>query len=71
MIPTSHRGIRLDRRRFVARCRRPGLRVDYWVVNDPGEARRLLGRGATGIVTDDPARLEPDVLGGRLNGAGR
>jgi glycerophosphoryl diester phosphodiesterase len=64
MIPTCYRGIRLDGRRFVARCRRLGLRVDYWVVNDAASARRLLDRGATGIVTDDPGRLASSVLPG-------
>jgi glycerophosphoryl diester phosphodiesterase len=50
-------GLRLDGRWFIHRCRAMGLRVDYWVVNDPDEARELLDRGATGIITDDPARL--------------
>ncbi len=50
-IPVVHSGIRLDGRRFIARCRALGLRVDYWVVDDPDEARRLLDLGATGIMT--------------------
>jgi glycerophosphoryl diester phosphodiesterase len=58
-IPIEHNGIRLDGRRFIARCRALGLRVDYWVVDDPEEARRLLDRGATGIMSDDPALIAP------------
>ena len=58
-IPITHRGIRLDGRRFVARCRALGLRIEYWVVDDPEEARRLLDLGATGIMSDDPARIAP------------
>lgn len=58
-IPVVHSGIRLDGRRFVARCRALGLRVEYWVVDDPGEARRLLALGATGIMSDDPALIAP------------
>jgi glycerophosphoryl diester phosphodiesterase len=58
-IPVVHNGIRLDGRRFIARCRALGLRVDYWVVDDPGEARRLLDLGATGIMSDDPALIAP------------
>jgi len=58
-IPVVHSGIRLDGRRFVARCRSLGLRVDYWVVDDPEEARRLLDLGATGIMSDDPALVAP------------
>jgi glycerophosphoryl diester phosphodiesterase len=58
-IPVEHSGIRLDAPRFIARCRALGLRVDYWVVDDPEEARRLLDRGATGIMSDDPALIAP------------
>jgi len=63
-IPVVHSGIRLDGRRFIARCRALGLRVDYWVVDDPEEARRLLDLGATGIMSDDPALIAP-VFAGR------
>jgi glycerophosphoryl diester phosphodiesterase len=59
MIPRRGAGFRLDRRGFIRRCRRLGLRVDYWVVNEPGAARLLLERGATGIITDDPRRIVP------------
>lgn len=58
-IPRSGWGMRLDGPRFVDRCRRAGLRVDYWTVNDPAAARALLERGATGIMTDDPAEIAP------------
>jgi glycerophosphoryl diester phosphodiesterase len=58
-IPVEHGGIRLDGRRFIANCRALGLRVDYWVVDDPQEAQRLLNAGATGIMSDDPAQIAP------------
>jgi glycerophosphoryl diester phosphodiesterase len=58
-LPVRHGAFRLDHPRFVARCRRLGLRVEYWTIDDPAEARRLLGLGATGIMTDDPARIAP------------
>jgi glycerophosphoryl diester phosphodiesterase len=58
-IPVEHHGIRLDGQRFIQRCRSLGLRVDYWVVDDPEEARRLLDLGATGIMSDDPALIAP------------
>jgi len=58
-IPVVHSGIRLDGRHFIERCRALGLRVDYWVVDDPEEARRLLDLGATGIMSDDPALIAP------------
>ncbi len=60
-IPRSAGPLKLDRPSFIRRCRRMGLRVDYWVVNDPEEALELLERGATGIMTDDPERLAPVV----------
>jgi glycerophosphoryl diester phosphodiesterase len=60
-VPRAAGPFRLDDNRFLGRCRRLGLRADYWVVNDPDEARALLARGATGIMTDDPARLAPVV----------
>ncbi|MFV2072749.1 MAG: glycerophosphodiester phosphodiesterase family protein [Thermoanaerobaculales bacterium] len=58
-IPVQHGLVRLDGARFIARCRALGLRVEYWVVDDPREARRLLDAGATGIMTDDPAAVAP------------
>ena len=58
-IPVVHSGIRLDGRRFIARCLSLGLRVEYWVVDDPDEAGRLLDLGATGIMSDDPALIAP------------
>ncbi|MCU0306077.1 MAG: hypothetical protein MUC56_18635 [Thermoanaerobaculales bacterium] len=58
-VPVRSGLVRLDRRAFLERCRRLGLRADYWVVNDPGEARALLAAGATGVMTDDPALIAP------------
>jgi glycerophosphoryl diester phosphodiesterase len=62
-IPVVHGRIRLDGRRFIERCRALGLRVEYWVVDDPEEARRLLDLGATGIMSDDPALIAPVFIG--------
>lgn len=51
----------------LARAARPaGVALHVWTVNDAAEARRLWGRGANGILSDDPAvildarRLLPD-----------
>jgi len=63
-IPVQYGMMRLDRPRFIARCRSLGLRVDYWVVDDPQKARQLLDAGATGIMSDDPALIAP-VFAGR------
>lgn len=56
-IPTHQGAIRLDGAGFIARCHRLGLRVDYWTIDDPAEAVRLVRRGADGIVTNDPAAV--------------
>ncbi|TAD91879.1 MAG: glycerophosphoryl diester phosphodiesterase [Alphaproteobacteria bacterium] len=36
-----------------------GLPLIVWTVNDDSEAKHLLGLGAAGIITDDPASLMP------------
>lgn len=56
-VPVRSASIRLDGDAFIARCRRLDLRLDYWVINDADEAADLFARGATGIMTDDPAAL--------------
>lgn len=38
-------------------ARAPGVGVHVWTVNDPGEMRRLIAAGATGLFTDFPERL--------------
>ncbi len=58
-IPTHSWRLRLDSERFVAKCHALGLRVDYWTVNSPTEAARLLAVGADGVMTDDPAAIAP------------
>jgi len=58
-IPPSAQGLRLDTAGFVAKCHALGLRVDYWTIDDPVEAERLLKLGADGIMTDDPAAIAP------------
>jgi glycerophosphoryl diester phosphodiesterase len=55
---------RLGRSWVIERCRALGLAVDYWTVNDPAEAARLVALGVDGIMTDDPARIAPVVKAG-------
>jgi glycerophosphoryl diester phosphodiesterase len=47
----------LDRAAFIAKCHSIGLRVDFWTIDDPAEAARLLELGADGIMTNDPAAI--------------
>lgn len=56
-VPTHQGPVRLDRASFIAKCHSLGLRVDFWTIDDPVEAARLLALGADGIMTNDPAAL--------------
>jgi glycerophosphoryl diester phosphodiesterase len=58
-VPVSQGAIHFDRASFVAKCHHLGLRVDFWTIDDPATAERLLALGADGIMTNDPAALRP------------
>ena len=58
-IPTRVGALPLGRRWMIERCHAIGMRVDYWTVDDPAEARALLALGADGIMTDDVAAIAP------------
>lgn len=60
-LPTHHKAIRFDRPTFIAKCHSLGLRVDFWTIDDPAEAARLIALGADGIMTNDPAAIRPVV----------
>jgi glycerophosphoryl diester phosphodiesterase len=58
-VPLSYGPIHFDRPAFIAKCHSLGLRVDFWTIDDPAEAARLLALGADGIMTNDPAAIRP------------
>jgi glycerophosphoryl diester phosphodiesterase len=58
-VPTRQGPVRFDRATFIAKCHSLGLRVDFWTIDDKADAERLLGLGADGIITNDPAALKP------------
>ncbi len=58
-MPLEYKGYRFDTPQFIGRCHDLGLRVDFWTINDPVDAHRLLDLGADGIMTDDPAAIAP------------
>ena len=58
-VPTHAGPLRFDRPAFIAKCHSVGIRVDFWVIDDPDEAKRLLALGADGIMTNEPAALRP------------
>jgi len=51
--------LRFDRTAFIAKCHSLGLRVDFWTIDDPDTAQRLLALGADGIMTNNPAAIRP------------
>ena len=64
-IPAAFGRIRLDTPRVIDKCHRLGMRVDYWTINDPAEARQLLALGADGIMSDHPAALLATMAAGK------
>jgi glycerophosphoryl diester phosphodiesterase len=60
-IPTRSGPLRFATRRTLAKLHALGLKVDFWTINEPATAARLVALGADGIMTDDPARIVPAV----------
>jgi glycerophosphoryl diester phosphodiesterase len=58
-VPMRAGSFRFDRLSFIDKCHDLGMRVDFWTINDPRDAERLLDSGADGIMTDDPALIAP------------
>jgi len=56
-VPVRYGRLNLATRSNIERVHAAGLRIDYWVVNNPVEAEHLLDLGADGIVTDDTASI--------------
>jgi glycerophosphoryl diester phosphodiesterase len=59
-----HLQFRMIEERTVSWCRRRGLAVMAWTVNDPQEAERLIRLRVDGLITDEPALLA-HLLGDR------
>jgi len=51
-MPTDRVGIRFDDSGFITELNRMQVEAHFWTINDPAEMQRLLGLGASGIVTD-------------------
>ncbi len=56
-LPRAQFGFSLDGERWIEFLHRSGARVYYWTVNEIPEMKKLLTRGADGILTDYPDRL--------------
>lgn len=55
----------------IARCRRRGLRIGVWTVNDPREAVDLAALGVETLITDAPGRLLEAFYSGQVTGSTR
>ncbi|MBX3192833.1 MAG: glycerophosphodiester phosphodiesterase [Labilithrix sp.] len=58
-VPPRAYGVTFASQRTIDRLHVLGLRVDFWTIDDPDEARRLVAMGADGIVTDDVRAIAP------------
>lgn len=56
-LPRKRGGIALDEGRWISFLHKKGVSVFYWTVNETAEIKELLQRGADGIVSDYPERL--------------
>lgn len=64
-VPRRAYGVRFDTQAAIDRFHMLGLRVDFWTIDDPAEARRLFAMGADGVMTDDPRAICAALRGER------
>jgi glycerophosphoryl diester phosphodiesterase len=69
-VPRRAYGITFASQSAIDRLHGVGLRVDFWTIDDPVEAKRLFAMGADGVMTDDIRALTPREAR-RRSGAGR
>ena len=65
-IPPSFGDVALVTAESVAAAHALGAEVHVWTINDVDEARRLLGLGCDGIMTDVPHRVRPAITARRV-----
>jgi glycerophosphoryl diester phosphodiesterase len=64
-VPPRAHGFTFASTRVIDRLHALGLRVDFWTIDDPEEARRLFAMGADGVMTDDVRTLAAGLGLGR------
>ena len=52
MVPLSFRGVPICTSGFIKRCRSRDISIFVWTINDVSAARKVVEKGAHGIVTD-------------------
>ena len=70
-VPETSGVTRLVSRRFVEHAHRSNLAVQVWTVNAEPDARRLLGWGVDGLITDRPDVLVPLIRPGWVEASSR
>jgi glycerophosphoryl diester phosphodiesterase len=56
-VPLRAWGVNFASQPSIDRLHSIGLRVDFWTIDDPTEAKRLFALGADGVMTDDPRSM--------------
>ncbi len=56
-VPRRAYGVSFASQGAIDRFHAVGVRVDFWTIDDPNEAKRLFALGADGVMTDDPRTL--------------
>lgn len=67
-VPWKFKGQRFDRPDIVARAHALGMRVDYWTIDEPDIAAKIVALGADGIMTNAPAKVVAAVRAASAQG---
>ena len=57
-VPVSHYGIPIVTKSFVRTCKRLGIKLHVWTIDDEDQMRWLIDLGVDGIMTDKPTLLK-------------
>lgn len=60
-VPVAFAGLRVVTSRFVRAAHRCGVAVHVWTIDEPEQARALLGLGVDGIMTDRPDLMQAEL----------
>ena len=61
-VPVRHYGIPIVTPSFVRTCKRLGIKLHVWTIDDADEMRWLIDLGVDGIMTDKPSLLKQVCL---------
>ena len=52
-IPKSYLGYKLISKKLLDYCKKKGIKVHVWTINERNEMKNLIGMGVDGIITDN------------------